>query len=80
VVATDTCAVVGDLVIDDETGFVTKVGDFDMLTDRVAKLGLDEDIRRRFEKQVHAKIARWGPDQSALGFASACVEVARGDR
>jgi glycosyltransferase involved in cell wall biosynthesis len=75
-VVSDVCGAAGDLVRNEETGFVIGTGDVDELSERLSLLAADPKFRRELGARARARVESWGPLQNAEAFAHACVTLA----
>lgn len=74
-IVSNACGAAGDLVREDETGFVVPVGDVDALAERLRWLQSHPEIRRRMGERALERVAAWGPEQNREAFVEACLTL-----
>jgi len=72
-IVSDACGSAGDLVRDEETGFVVEVGDIEGYARALRSLSSDPDLAARLGKAAADRLDSWGPDQNR----EAVVEASR---
>jgi glycosyltransferase involved in cell wall biosynthesis len=74
-IVSDACGAAGDLVRDEETGYVVGVGEVAALAERLSRFVHDPQLRRTMGENARTKIAEWGLQQNAEAFTRACVKI-----
>ena len=75
-VVSDACGSRGDLVRDDETGFVVEVGDVAGYARALGNLAKDPDLAARMGKAAAHRLDTWGPAQNREAVVEASLALA----
>jgi glycosyltransferase involved in cell wall biosynthesis len=74
-IVSEACGAAGDLVRENETGFVIPVGDVKALSDRLQRLDRDRQLLKQLAVRARARVDQWGPAQNSEAFANACLSL-----
>jgi glycosyltransferase involved in cell wall biosynthesis len=70
-IASSACGAVGDLIRDNETGFVYPCRDVAALSERIRRLVQSPALRSHLGDGARARIRKWGVEENALAFRRA---------